>query len=73
VIVSGEVTGDIIASERLVLHKTARVEGEISTPKLVVEDGAELHGSIKMGSGKAKSNGQLKPAPGKPAQADALT
>jgi cytoskeletal protein CcmA (bactofilin family) len=72
VIVSGEVTGDIVASERLVLHKTARVEGDIQTPKLVVEDGAELHGSIKMGNGKAKSNGQLKPVPGKPAGADAI-
>ena len=63
VIVSGEVTGDIIAGERLVLHKTARVEGDIQTPKLVVEDGAELHGNIKMGASKARSNGQQKPAP----------
>jgi cytoskeletal protein CcmA (bactofilin family) len=72
VIVSGEVTGDIIASERLVLHKTAHVEGDIQTPKLVVEDGAELIGSIKMGNGKGKSNGQHKPVPGRPAQADAI-
>ena len=67
VIVSGEVTGDIIAAERLVLHKTARVEGDIQTPKLVVEDGAELHGSIKMGSGKGKpaaANGAAKDAKG---------
>jgi cytoskeletal protein CcmA (bactofilin family) len=70
VIVSGEVTGDIIAGERLVLHKTARVEGDIQTPKLVVEDGAELHGNIKMGGGKARSNGQQKPLP--TSQADAV-
>jgi len=56
VIVSGEVTGDIVAAERLVLHKTARVEGDIQTPKLVVEDGAELHGSIKMGGSKSKAS-----------------
>ena len=64
VIVSGEVAGDIVATERIVLHKTARVQGDIQTPKLVVEDGAELEGSIRMGgSAKAKSNGQVKPDP----------
>jgi len=66
VIVSGEVAGDIVASERLVLHKTARVHGDIQTPKLVVEDGAELEGSIRMGANasakdKPTSNGQVKP------------
>jgi len=68
VIVSGEVAGDIVASERLVLHKTARVTGDIQTPKLVVEDGAELQGSIKMGASAksaAKPNGQAKLEPGK--------
>jgi cytoskeletal protein CcmA (bactofilin family) len=68
VIVSGEVAGDIVATERLVLHKTARVTGDIQTPKLVVEDGAELEGSIKMGAAAksaTKSNGQAKLEPGK--------
>jgi len=62
VIVSGEVAGDIVASERLVLHKTARVTGDVKTPKLVVEDGAELEGNIRMGgTAKSKANGQVKP------------
>jgi len=68
VIVSGEVAGDIVASERLVLHKTARVTGDIQTPKLVVEDGAELEGSIKMGASakaQAKPNGQAQVEAGK--------
>ena len=75
VIISGEVSGDIVASERLVLHKTALVTGDIQTPKLVVEDGAELEGSIKMGGGKARSNGKAKPetpAQQKPEAADAV-
>jgi len=66
VIVSGEVAGDIVASERLVLHKTARVHGDVQTPKLVVEDGAELEGSIRMGASaksKDKPNGQAKIEP----------
>lgn len=69
VIVSGSVEGDIVATEKLVLHKTAEVTGDVQTPKLVVEEGASLQGSIRMGSnadaGKtkpgAKPNGQAKP------------
>ena len=49
VAVSGSVTGDIIAATKVVLHKTARVFGNIQTGSLVVEDGAEIDGSIKMG------------------------
>ena len=64
VAVSGSVTGDINASTKVVLHKTARVHGNISTGSLVVEDGAEIDGSIKMGKSaglKAVDNGGPKP------------
>ena len=53
VAVSGSVTGDIIAATKVVLHKTARVSGNITTGSLVVEDGAEIDGSIKMGKSAA--------------------
>ena len=53
VAVSGSVTGDIIAATKVVLHKTARVSGNIQTGSLVVEDGAEIDGSIKMGKSAA--------------------
>jgi cytoskeletal protein CcmA (bactofilin family) len=53
VAVSGSVTGDIIAATKVVLHKTARVCGNIQTGSLVVEDGAEIDGSIKMGKSAA--------------------
>ncbi len=48
VIVSGEVVGDIEAAERLVLYKSARVEGDITTPRLVIEEGALVQGRIGM-------------------------
>jgi cytoskeletal protein CcmA (bactofilin family) len=51
VAVSGSVTGDIVATTKVVLHKTARVDGNIETGSLVVEDGAQLQGHIKMGKG----------------------
>jgi cytoskeletal protein CcmA (bactofilin family) len=49
VLISGEVEGDIVARERIVLHKTARVAGNLEAPRLVVEDGAQLDGRVKMG------------------------
>jgi cytoskeletal protein CcmA (bactofilin family) len=51
VAVSGSVSGDIIAGTKVVLHKTASVHGNIETGSLVVEDGAEIDGQIKMGKG----------------------
>jgi cytoskeletal protein CcmA (bactofilin family) len=46
---SGSVTGNITATAKVVLHKTARVLGNIQTACLVVEDGAVIDGQIKMG------------------------
>jgi len=46
--INGAVNGDIIASERIQLGRTARVMGNISTPKLMVEDGAVFEGGCTM-------------------------
>jgi cytoskeletal protein CcmA (bactofilin family) len=55
VIVSGTVTGNVFASEKIVLHKTARVEGDIETGSVAIEEGAILNGRITM-SGMPKSS-----------------
>lgn len=55
VIVSGMVTGNIFASERIVLHKTARVEGDIEAGAIAIEEGATLNGKITM-SGMPKNS-----------------
>ena len=49
VIISGEVHGEITASGQVVLHKTARVDGNIHSPRLAVEDGAIFTGRVEMG------------------------
>lgn len=49
VVISGSVTGDVFASERLVLHKTARVEGDVEAASLTIEEGAILNGKVSMG------------------------
>ena len=46
--VNGNVNGDILATEKLHLGRTARVMGNISSPRLVVEEGAVLEGSCSM-------------------------
>ncbi len=46
--VNGTVNGDIIATEKLQLGRTARVMGNIQTPRLMIEEGAILEGSCSM-------------------------
>lgn len=47
-VVNGTVNGDIIVTEKLELGRTARVVGNIQTPRLLIEDGAILEGSCTM-------------------------
>ena len=46
--INGSVNGDIVASEKLQLGRTARVMGNIHSPRLIVEEGAILEGSCSM-------------------------
>jgi cytoskeletal protein CcmA (bactofilin family) len=46
--INGTVNGDIVASEKLQLGRTARVLGNIQSPRLIVEEGAILEGSCSM-------------------------
>ena len=45
--INGTVEGDILASEQLVLGRTANVKGMVTAPALVVEEGAQLNGSCR--------------------------
>ncbi|MHB1192668.1 MAG: bactofilin family protein [Longimicrobiales bacterium] len=49
VTVEGTVQGDIRAEEVVVLRSTAVVQGDITTPRLVLEDGASFRGAVDMG------------------------
>ncbi|MGA3174601.1 MAG: polymer-forming cytoskeletal protein [Syntrophorhabdales bacterium] len=44
----GEVTGDVTASEQVVLKETATQSGNITTPYLIVESGSIFNGSCVM-------------------------
>lgn len=47
-VIGGMVNGDIVATERLQLGRTARVVGNIQTPRLTIEDGAIFEGACTM-------------------------
>ncbi len=55
VVISGYVEGDIVATQQVVLHKTAVVSGDIQSPSIVMEEGAQLNGAVRMGSSSASS------------------
>ncbi len=50
VIVCGKVKGEISASQRLEIRATAKVQGNITTPKLMIHEGAIFDGQCAMES-----------------------
>ena len=48
VLVSGEVTGNLRATERIELKRTARVYGDVEAPVVVVEEGVLFEGHCRM-------------------------
>lgn len=88
-VIHGTINGDIIATQRLELGRAAKVNGNIQTPSLIIEQGAIFEGSCKMlqmsqAADKAKSakkeepldTSRMKPIPSdaaKPADIPAAT
>jgi cytoskeletal protein CcmA (bactofilin family) len=48
IIVIGRVKGNLIASERIEIQASGVVEGDVQAPRLNVQEGAVLNGSINM-------------------------
>jgi len=46
--IEGEVDGNLVAEELIVLKKSARVRGDLVAPRVVIEDGARFKGTIDM-------------------------
>jgi cytoskeletal protein CcmA (bactofilin family) len=65
-VIHGTINGDIIATQRLELGRAAKVNGNIQTPSLIIEQGAIFEGSCKMlqmsqAADKAKSSKKEEP------------
>jgi cytoskeletal protein CcmA (bactofilin family) len=63
VVVEGQVEGDLNAKEQIILRSSAQVKGDISAPRVVLEDGASFRGLVDMGA----------PAEDKPAAEESAT
>ncbi len=48
--VAGGVQGDITAQRKIILQKTAVVKGDLTTPGIVIEEGAKVTGRIVIGT-----------------------
>src|SRR5712664_549415 len=48
VVISGEVVGNVLATERVELRGTARVFGDVEAPVVVVEEGVMFEGQCRM-------------------------
>jgi cytoskeletal protein CcmA (bactofilin family) len=64
VVILGEVTGNVTASEKVDLRDNGSVDGDIAAPRVAIAEGAHFRGSIDMQrSGKPAES---KPAPAQP-------
>jgi len=50
----GRVTGDIHGEEKVIITKAGRVRGNITAPRVTLEDGAKFKGAIDMDPGVEK-------------------
>ena len=65
VVVLGEVTGNVTASEKVDIRDNGSVDGDIASPRVAIAEGAHFRGSVDM-----QRAGQNKPQqPQKPANA----
>jgi cytoskeletal protein CcmA (bactofilin family) len=78
-VIHGTINGDIIATQRLELGRAAKVNGNIQTPSLVIEQGGIFEGSCKMlqmsaaAADKSKKDQPLDASAMKPITADGST
>jgi len=71
--VIGKITGNVTATERVEVHGSGEVKGDIKAPKLLIQEGAVVNGSVQMtevgaaATPKAPSSSQSSEAPRKTA------
>jgi cytoskeletal protein CcmA (bactofilin family) len=63
VVVLGEVTGNITASEKVDIRDNGSVDGDITSPKVAIAEGAHFRGAIDMNRGGAAPKTDAKPVP----------
>jgi cytoskeletal protein CcmA (bactofilin family) len=72
VIIHGKVDGNVFGADKVELRKSAVLNGDISTQRIVIEDGAFFKGAIDIRKGEGKTEAgraNTSPAPAVPAPA----
>lgn len=62
-VIGGEVHGSIFAKARVEVQQGAIVVGDISTKKLMVQEGGDVNGQVRMGEPKPGAAAQQPPPP----------
>jgi cytoskeletal protein CcmA (bactofilin family) len=60
-VIGGQVSGSILAEERVEVQQGSTVTGDISTKKLVIQEGGEVNGQLRMGE--VTPGGSAPPSP----------
>jgi cytoskeletal protein CcmA (bactofilin family) len=71
VVVLGEVTGNVTASEKVDIRDNGSVDGDIASPRVAIAEGAHFRGSVDMqraGAAKPQQQNQPKSQQGQPQQ-----
>ena len=65
VVIAGTLRGDVTAEERIVLLRSADVEGNLVAPRVSLEDGAQFRGGVDLGDGSlpTRPDGRPEPSP----------
>ncbi|MGH9372962.1 MAG: bactofilin family protein [Vicinamibacterales bacterium] len=66
VVILGEVTGNVTATEKVDIRDNGSVDGDITAPRVAIAEGAHFRGSIDMQRGGA--GGKVEPKSEKPEQ-----
>jgi cytoskeletal protein CcmA (bactofilin family) len=56
VVIIGQVMGNVTADDKVEIHATGSVQGDIRAPRVAIADGAQFKGSIEMERGKSTSS-----------------
>lgn len=68
VVVLGEVTGNVTASEKVDIRDNGSVYGDIASPRVAIAEGAHFRGSVDMQRAGAKPQQQQQQKPANPQQ-----
>ena len=71
-VVSGRVTGTLVAESRLELQATCQIDGDVRTRRMQLEEGAILNGTVHMSDGKRPDQGGAAGARGAEATPEAV-